>query len=81
MLWKCLNQITFFFIFLELKSPDTGINDSFVRCNFTVSTCYLPLTENDSATHMQGIEVYVKEGLPFAPDLSLENSENSYLRF
>ena len=37
----------------------------------------LPLTEKDSVTHMQGIEVYVKEGLPFACDLPLENS---YLR-
>ena len=28
-----------------------------------------------------GLAVYVKEGLPFARDLSLENSADSYLRF
>ena len=30
---------------------------------------------------MQGLAVYVKEGLPFARDLSLENSADSYLCF
>ena len=30
---------------------------------------------------MHGLAVYVKEGLPFARDLSLENSANSYLCF
>ena len=30
---------------------------------------------------MHGLTVYVKEGLPFAWDLSLENSANSYLCF
>ena len=34
-----------------------------------------------SSTHMHGLEVYVKEGLAFARDLSLENSADSYLRF
>ena len=29
---------------------------------------------------MHGLVVYVKEGLPFAWDVSLENSEDSYLR-
>ena len=32
-------------------------------------------------TDMHGLAVYVKEGLPFPQDLSLENSANSYLRF
>ena len=32
-------------------------------------------------THMHGLEVYMKEGLPFALDLSLENSADSYLCF
>ena len=32
-------------------------------------------------THMYGLAVYVKEGLPFAWDLSLENSDDSYLCF
>ena len=35
---------------------------------------YLPLIRNDSTTHIRGLAVYVKEGLPFAWDLSLENS-------
>ena len=35
----------------------------------------------DSSTHMHGLAVYVKEGLPFARDLSLENSADSYLCF
>ena len=30
---------------------------------------------------MHGLAVYVKEGLPFARDLPLENSAYSYLRF
>ena len=30
---------------------------------------------------MHGLAVYVKEGLPFARDLSLENSADSYLSF
>ena len=29
---------------------------------------------------MHGLAVYVKEGLPFALDLSLENSADSYLK-
>ena len=42
---------------------------------------YLPLIRKDSSTHMHGLAVYVKEGLPFAWDLSLENSPDSYLCF
>ena len=30
---------------------------------------------------MHGLTVYVKDGLPFAQDLSLENSADSYLCF
>ena len=44
-------------------------------------TGYLPLIRKDSITHMHDLEVYVKEGLPFAQDLSLENSACSYLCF
>ena len=44
-------------------------------------TGYLPLIQKDSSTHMHGLAVYVKEGLPFARDLSLENSTDSYLCF
>ena len=42
---------------------------------------YLPLIRKDSSTHMHSLAVYVKEGLPFAQDLSLENSADSYLCF
>ena len=34
----------------------------------------IPLIRKDSITHMHGPAVYVKEGLPFTRDLSLENS-------
>ena len=44
-----------------------------------VSQC--PLIRKDSSTHMHGLAVYVKEGLSFPWDLSLENSANSYLCF
>ena len=40
--------------------------------NQTLLTGYLPLIRKDSSTHMHGLVVYVKEGLPFARDLSLE---------
>ena len=42
---------------------------------------HLPLIHNDSTTHMHGLLVYVKEGLSFAWDLSLQNSADSYLCF
>ena len=42
---------------------------------------YLPLIWKDSITYMHGLAAYVKEGLPFARSLSLENSANSYLCF
>ena len=48
--------------------------------NFSVRG-YLPLIRKDSNTHVHGLTVYVKEGLPFARDLPLENSEDSYLCF
>ena len=42
---------------------------------------YLPLIRKDSGTHMHGLAVYVKEGIPFERDISLENSADSYLCF
>ena len=65
--------------FLESNSPDilalceTNLDDSIDSGNFSV-TGYLPLIRKDSGTHMHGLTFYVKEGLPFARDLSLENS-------
>ena len=72
--------------FLESNSPDIlalcekNLDDSIDSCNFTVRSC-LPLIWKDSITHMNSLAVYVKEGLPSARDLSLENSVDSYLCF
>ena len=41
----------------------------------------LTLIGKDSNTHMHGLAVYVKEGLPFAKDVSLANSADSYPLF
>ena len=81
----CLNFI-YWESFLETNSPDilapceTNLDDSIDSGNFSVRG-YLPLIRKDSSTHMHGLAVYVKEGLPFARDLSLENSADSYLCF
>ena len=72
--------------FLESNSPDilalceTNLDDSIDSGNFSLRG-YLPLIRKDSSTHMHGLPVDVKEGLPFARDLSLENSADSYLCF
>ena len=72
--------------FLESNSPDilalceTNLDDSIDSGNFCVRG-YLPLILKDSTTHMHDLGVYVKEGLPFARDLPLENSSDSYLCF
>ena len=58
------------------KNQDESIDSG----NFSVRGC-LSLIRKDSTTHMHGLAVYAKEGLPFAQDLSLENSEVSYLCF
>ena len=71
---------------LESNSPEilalceTNLNNSTDSCNFWVKG-YLPLIQKDFISHMHGLAVYVKERLPFAWGLSLENSANSYLRF
>ena len=70
----------------ESNSPDflalceINLVDSLDSDNFSVRG-YLSLIRKDSSTHMHGLVVYVKEGLPFARDLSLENSSDSYLCF
>ena len=48
--------------------------------NFSVRG-YLSLIQKDSGTHMHGLAVYIKEGLPFPRELSLENSADSHLCF
>ena len=59
---------------------ETNLDDSIDSSNFSVRG-YLPLIRKDSITHMHGLAVYVKEGLPFAREWSLENSANPYLCF
>ena len=60
--------------FLESNSSDilalceTNLDDSIDSGNFSVRG-YLSLIQKDSTTHMHGLTVYVKEGLPFAQDL------------
>ena len=59
---------------------ETILNDSTDSGNFSVRG-YLLLMEKYSNTHVHGLAVYVKEGVSFAQDLSLENSADSYLCF
>ena len=62
--------------FLESNSPcvlalcETNLDVSIDSGNFSVRG-YLPLIQKDSTTHMHGLAVYVKKGLPFAWDLNL----------
>ena len=71
---------------VTLVNPDilalckTNLDDSIDSSNFSVRG-YLPLIRKDYIVHMHGLTVYLKEGLPFALDLSLENSVDSYLCF
>ena len=72
--------------FLESNSPnilalcEKNLDDSTDSGNFSLKS-YLPLIWKDCSTHMHGHAVYVKERLPFARDLSLGNSADSYLCF
>ena len=59
---------------------ETNLNDLTDSRNFSVRG-YLPLIRTVSVTHIHGLAVYMKQGLPFAQDLSLENSADSYLCF
>ena len=65
--------------FLESTSPgtlalcDTNLDDSIDSGSFSV-IAYPPLIQKDPSTHIHVLAVYVKEGLPFAQNLSLENS-------
>ena len=59
---------------------ETNLDDLINSGNFSVKS-YLPLNWKDSSTHMHGLAVYVKEGLPFSWDSSLANSADSYLSF
>ena len=59
---------------------ETNVDGSIDSGNFFMRG-YLPLIQKDSSTHKHDLAVYVKEGLPFAWELSLENSADSYLCF
>ena len=63
--------------FLESKSPDIfALFETNLDGSIETVRGYLSLM--DSTTHMHGLTVFVKEGLPFAWDRSLENSADSY---
>ena len=72
--------------FLESNSPDilaqcqTNLDNSIDSGNLSMRD-YRPLIRKNSSTHMHELAVYVKEVFPFARDLSLENSADSYLCF
>ena len=72
--------------FLESNSPEVlalckiNLDDSIDSGNFSVRG-YFPLIQKDSSTHIHGLAAYVKEGIPLARDLSLENSADSSLCF
>ena len=72
--------------FFETNSPNilalcvTNLNDSIDSGNFSVRG-YLPVIRKDSSTHINGLAVHAKEGLPCKRDFSLENSVDSYLCF
>ena len=42
---------------------------------------HIPSIQKDSVAHTYSLAVYVKEGIPLARELSLENSADSYLCF
>ena len=72
--------------FLESNCPDIvalcerNLDDSIDSGNFFVRG-YLLLIWKDSSTHMHGLVVYVKEGLPFPRNFSLGSPADSYLCF
>ena len=69
-----------------LISPDiltlceTNLEDSIDYGNFSVRD-YPPLIWYNYIAHMHDLSVYVKDELPFAWELSLENSADTYLCF
>ena len=71
--------------FLQSNSPDiltlseTNLDDSIYSSNLSVKG-YLTLIQKDTVTD-SGLAVYVKEGLPFVQNLSLEKSVYSFLCF
>ena len=62
--------------FLESNSPDI-----LALCENFFVRGYVTLIQKDYSAYMHAHAVYVKEGVPFAWDLSVENSADSYLSF
>ena len=73
-----LSLIQLYWLYLDLCN--INLDDSVDSGNFSVNG-YLHLNWKDSVTHVNGLAVYVKKGLLFAWDVSLENSQDSYLCF
>ena len=48
-----------------MQLSDTNLDDSIDSGNLYVRG-YLPLIRKDSSTHIYGLAVYMKKGLPFA---------------
>ena len=63
-----LNQTLLTFVLCQ-----TNLDDSIDSGNFS-ERGYHPLIQKGSITHIHGLAVYLKEELPFAQNLSLENS-------
>ena len=59
---------------------ESNLDDSIDSRDLSVRD-YFPLIQKDSITQMHGLAVHLKEGPPFAQDLSLENCGDSYLCF
>ena len=70
--------------FLESNSLDilaqceTNLDDLIGSGHYSVMG-YLPVIQKDSVTDMLGLAFYVKVGLPFARDLSIENCASTYV--
>ena len=69
--------------FLESNSsgisfPEENLDDSIDSGNFGARHC-LPLIWKDSITHTYGLAVYLKKGLPFAQNVSLEKLVDFYV--
>ena len=83
-IWGLCSNFVDYESFLESNSPDiftlckTNLDDSIDSGNFSVKGCLL-LIWKDSTTHMHGLAVFVKEGLLFAQELSLENCSLTYV--
>ena len=85
-IWELCSDFVDSESFLESNSPDifalceTNLDDSIDSSNFSVRG-YLPLIRKNSLVHMHGFAIFVKEGLPSARNLSLQNSADYYLCF